>query len=91
MFLSNKVIDVWNKSNYCHCEYPSKNYCNENHRLCAICNETINYGSHESEQPNSYQSWNIDHIKPLSWGGSNGIANLQAVHPWCNKVKANDY
>lgn len=31
--------------------------------------------------------WNIDHVKPISYGGDNEIKNLQPVHWQTNKDK----
>lgn len=45
---------------------------------CAICGK-----------PLSRFSYSIDHIIPLSRGGTNNIDNLRAVHPTCNKLKGN--
>lgn len=46
--------------------------------VCAICGK-----------PLSRFSYSIDHIIPLSRGGTNNIDNLRAVHPTCNKLKGN--
>ena len=40
-------------------------------------------------KPLSRFSYSIDHIIPLSRGGTNNIDNLRAVHPTCNKLKGN--
>lgn len=45
---------------------------------CAICGK-----------PLSRFSYSIDHIIPLSRGGTNNIDNLRAVHQTCNKLKGN--
>lgn len=46
--------------------------------ICAICGKPI-----------SKYSYTIDHILPLSRGGTNVVENLRAVHGSCNKVKGN--
>ena len=33
----------------------------------------------------------IDHIVPLSKGGSDDITNMQIAHSACNREKGNDY
>lgn len=45
---------------------------------CEICGKPI-----------SRFQYSIDHIIPLSRGGTNNIDNLRAVHPSCNKLKGN--
>jgi 5-methylcytosine-specific restriction endonuclease McrA len=32
--------------------------------------------------------YEIDHVVPLSGGGSNGVFNLQALHPACHRRKS---
>ena len=44
------------------------------------------YGSYGK---NSEMGWDIDHIKPLSRGGSNDIRNLQALQMSANRKKGN--
>jgi hypothetical protein len=39
---------------------------------------------------NGLQSWNIDHIKPSSKGGSDYLRNLQALNSSINKSKGNN-
>ncbi len=86
---SDIIEAVWDSAPYCFCGYEDCSV--NNHRLCSICRNTILYGSHESvkSQRNSWYSWNIDHIKAKSKGGTNNIDNLQAVHIRCNRNKAN--
>ena len=50
----------------------------EQNRLCALCGDSLVFGQHER-----------DHIIPISKGGGNELANIQLVHPWCNKRKSN--
>lgn len=45
---------------------------------CAWCLDTIT-----PDQP-----WHMDHITPLSAGGSNTIDNVQPLHAACNLAKA---
>lgn len=44
---------------------------------CGICRERIN--------PRKFE---IDHIIPLSKGGTHEYANVQPAHPACNRLKA---
>lgn len=44
-------------------------------RLCGICSEYIENNFH------------IDHIIPISKGGSHTIENVQLTHPFCNLSK----
>lgn len=85
--MNERIKKIWDKAEKCNC---SLNGCHPNaHRLCAICDETIFWNAHESneDQANSRGAWNIDHIKPLSKGGRDIIDNLQAVHIECNRCK----
>ena len=48
--------------------------------ICAICGKPIF----------SYQEdFSVDHITPLSRGGTNDISNLRATHKFCNTLKDN--
>ncbi len=86
MISDNKKNEVWNKAANCNC---GENDCKQNHKLCSICGEKMIYGAYESMQPNSEYSWNIDHIRPISNGGTNDTDNLQAVRVKCNRNKGN--
>jgi 5-methylcytosine-specific restriction endonuclease McrA len=90
MSISGKDKQVWDKARNCNCN--DKDCGPKSHKLCDIknCNRTILYGSHESQQPNSEFAWNIDHITPISKGGTNDIWNLQAVHVTCNRTKSDN-
>ena len=46
---------------------------------CAICEGTIELDEHE-----------VDHIIPFVYGGGNEQANIQLVHPSCNRSKGAD-
>ena len=43
----------------------------------------------QSYGTNGAQSWDIDHIKPQSRGGSDNIHNLQALQSSVNRSKGN--
>jgi len=88
MDLDNKTKEVWKKAEDCNCD--AQDCSKKNHKLCGICDEKMLYGAHESVQPKSKYAWNVDHIKPVSKGGSDNINNLQAVHITCNRSKASN-
>lgn len=46
---------------------------------CALCKAFMHY-----------EDASVDHIIPLSRGGSNRFDNLQLAHKWCNREKGND-
>ena len=39
----------------------------------------------------SKYGWEVDHLKPVSKGGSNSISNLVPIHWMNNRTKADDY
>lgn len=52
-----------------------------------ICGAVIRYGDHGDRS--SEHGWEIDHIVPLSQGGSDHITNLQPLH-WENNAAKGD-
>ena len=48
--------------------------------MCGICNKSINP---ETKWPNQ-QCWSVDHIEPLSMGGSHTYDNVRLAHWICN-------
>lgn len=86
MHLDDLTKQVWDKAADCKCGLAD---CQSNHKLCGICNKTIVYTAHESNQPHSAYAWNRDHILPLSKGGKTELDNLQATHVHCNHKKGN--
>ncbi len=90
--ISKRDQQVWNNAKNCNylCTKKQRRWknCENSHKLCAICHKTVSYGSHESIQPNSRYSWNIDHKIPKSKGGSDHINNLRITHPKCNREKS---
>lgn len=52
---------------------------------CHLCNEPIDYQAHHLDP----SSFTIDHITPLSRGGSDTLDNLAAAHRRCNNAKYN--
>ena len=51
------------------------------------CGKTIKWSDHGNR--NSNHGWEIDHINPVSNGGSDELYNLQALH-WENNVNKAD-
>ncbi|MDQ7983248.1 MAG: HNH endonuclease signature motif containing protein [Spiroplasma sp.] len=86
MELNDRTLKAWNKSDNCNCVDQD---CIENHKLCGICQGTIVFTAHVSNQPNSKYAWNIDHKQEKSQGGKTILKNLQAVHVSCNQKKSN--
>lgn len=52
--------------------------------MCQICGDKLNLAVHHSHN----YSPTIDHIVPLSKGGSHTRANVQAAHRFCNSLKS---
>lgn len=65
---------------------------NRDNGICWICGEKCNYSDH-TKDPNgnfivgrTYPS--IDHVYPLSKGGSHTWDNVRLAHWWCNTLKS---
>jgi 5-methylcytosine-specific restriction endonuclease McrA len=54
---------------------------------CTICNGKMNHIWNNNYSGNNYLYHTIDHIKPVSFGGTHQIDNIQIVHFICNMVK----
>lgn len=64
----------------------STGYCPKQN--CSYRNSLMNksnYGDH------SNTSWVVDHIVPISKGGTNSLNNLQPMHNYCNLKKSDNY
>jgi 5-methylcytosine-specific restriction endonuclease McrA len=57
---------------------------------CALCNELIPVPPIGGERDISVWSLTMDHIVPVSKGGTNRVDNLQPAHFRCNKRKGNN-
>lgn len=53
---------------------------------CGICGEMVDM---DLRRPDSLLGPSVDHIIPVSRGGSEEESNLQLAHYWCNAVKSN--
>lgn len=87
----NLIEGVWSRAKECDC--GDANCHPNNHRLCALCDNTILYQAHESngDHAGGWGGWNIDHIIPKSKGGNDNKNNLQATHIKCNQKKSNNW
>ena len=56
---------------------------NRQNGLCAICHKNI------GEKPGEKWAYHVDHIQPISKGGTNDPVNLQCLCPPCNIWKSN--
>lgn len=54
---------------------------------CHLCHQPIRF-----EEYGNYshpKGWEVDHVRPRSKGGHNGLTNLRAAHAHCNRKKGN--
>lgn len=51
---------------------------------CWLCGSRLNM-----TERNSPEFWSIDHVQPLSLGGSNNRRNLKLAHQQCNHQRGN--
>jgi hypothetical protein len=81
-FLKSEIDAVWNKGSIV-AGYDSRNIRKD------MCGSYIQYSAYGDV--NSKYGWEIDHIKPLSKGGSDDFSNLQPLHWRTNRDKADNY
>jgi len=61
----------------------------QNGVTCYLCQEPIDLQApRRVGQPSWEQSLHIDHVIPLSKGGTNALDNLKPCHAYCNQKKA---
>jgi hypothetical protein len=73
-------LAVWNKGTIIQDYFPSI-------WRRDLCGSVIKYGDHGNRD--SKYGWEIDHIYPVSKGGSDELPNLQPLH-WENNAKKSD-
>ena len=57
---------------------------------CHICQEPVDFDApRHSRHPNWERGLHLDHVIPLSRGGSNTVANVKPSHARCNLLKNN--
>lgn len=89
-----KVENVWSNNPDCCCNEMG---CNpKTHKLCGYCGNQSNIDylkrrimKSARNDENSEYGWNIDHVTPISKGGTDKTENLRAVHITCNRKRTN--
>jgi len=58
---------------------------------CAVCQAPMLVNRFEAPHARIWSQMRatIDHIRPLSKGGSDQVGNLQLLHARCNRIKGN--
>jgi 5-methylcytosine-specific restriction endonuclease McrA len=66
------------------CEPYSRRFIFERDEgICGICKEPINWYL----PPYHREGFTIDHLTPVSIGGTDTICNVRAAHRWCNSKR----
>lgn len=79
-FSTSDIDQVWAKAQYVSQDNEKNGYRKDQ---CGAWIKRPDYGNR-----NSLYGWEIDHIKPLSNGGSDDISNLRPLHWKNNAAKA---
>ncbi|GAN16110.1 HNH endonuclease [Legionella pneumophila] len=81
-FIHSTILDVWNKAKVVsgHSQYEWR------YDTCVKLIRFSDYGN-----VYSVYGWEIDHIIPVSRGGTDNLANLQALQWKTNRKKADTY
>ncbi len=80
----NKRLEyAWLDAQPCHCLQKGCNF--EDHKECPVCTKPMVYQDYEGFEGKELtpNSWTIEYIKPLEFGGSKKRANRRAVHVSC--------
>ena len=54
---------------------------------CHLCHQPIEFNAYGNYR--NPRGWEVDHVRPRSKAGHNGISNLLAAHAHCNRKKGN--
>jgi hypothetical protein len=76
------VEQVWQKAQYIDGSNEAKGFRKDQ---CGAWIQKLEYSNRDS-----IWGWEIDHIKPVSQGGSNDLSNLRPLH-WRNNAARQDH